>query len=425
MIWSRRPVRVRAPATSANLGPGFDALGLALALYDEVEARVTDGGLAIEVSGEGSETAAAGEQHLVVRAMRAAFGAMGGQPPGIALRCVNAIPHGRGLGSSSAAVCCGLLAARALAGPGGPVAAGGPVLSDRAVSPDEAASLDEAASPDGTALSDEAVFQLAATLEGHPDNVAACLAGGLTIAWSPQRVPTAAAAGTGTPTGAAADTGTPTGAAAGPRLLRIAVPATLRAVACVPSVPLATEAARQALPPAVPYADAAANAARSALLVAALTGAPQVLFEATEDFLHQPYRSGLMPATARLLAALRRAGAAAVVSGAGPAVLVLSFDGQPPSPGAVGSIAGKTGTPWDVIPLRIDQQGAHVQQGGLDVHPSVSARRAPTWNQGASRNRFRGRAQITREYLGVTGPASCTTHRQQVEGMPWAHLVLS
>src|SRR5690348_18311945 len=80
MIWSRRPVRVRAPATSANLGPGFDALGLALALYDEVEARVTDGGLAIEVSGEGSETAAAGEQHLVVRAMRAAFGAMGVQP---------------------------------------------------------------------------------------------------------------------------------------------------------------------------------------------------------------------------------------------------------------------------------------------------------------------------------------------------------
>ena len=389
MIWSPRPARVRAPATSANLGPGFDALGLALALYDEVEARVTDGGLAIEVSGEGSETAAADEQHLVVRAMRAAFGAMGVQPPGIALRCVNAIPHGRGLGSSAAAVCCGLLAARALAGPGEPVAGCDP------------------AHPDGAALSDEAVFQLAAALEGHPDNVAACLAGGLTIAWSPR------------------PTDTPAGAAPAPRLLRIAVPTTLRAVACVPSVPLATEAARQALPPAVPYADAAANAARSALLVAALTGAPQVLFEATEDFLHQPYRSSLMPETARLLGALRRAGAAAVVSGAGPAVLVLSFDGQPPSPGAIGSIAGKAGTPWDVIPLRIDQQGAHVQQGGLDVHPSVSARHAPTWNQGASRNRFRSRAQITREYPGVTGPASCTTHRQQVEGMLWAHLVLS
>lgn len=389
MIWSQRPARVRAPATSANLGPGFDALGLALALYDEVEARVTDGGLAIEVSGEGSETAAAGEQHLVVRAMRAAFGAIGVQPPGIALRCVNAIPHGRGLGSSAAAVCCGLLAARALAGPGEPVSGCDPPL------------------PDGAALSDEAVFQLAAALEGHPDNVAACLAGGLTIAWSPRPTDTAG------------------GAAPAPRLLRIAVPTTLRAVACVPSVPLATEAARQALPPAVPHAAAAANAARSALLVAALTGAPQVLFEATEDFLHQPYRADLMPETAGLLDALRREGAAAVVSGAGPAVLVLSFDGQPPSPGAIGSIAGKAGTPWDVIPLRIDQQGAHVQQGGLDVHPSVSARHAPTWNQGASRNRFRSRAQITREYLGVTGPASCTTHRQQVEGMTWAHLVLS
>ena len=184
----------------------------------------------------------------------------------------------------------------------------------------------------GAALSDEAVFQLAATLEGHPDNVAACLAGGLTIAWRPRpRTPAA-------------------GVAPGPRLLRIAVPTTLRAVLCVPSVPLSTEAARQALPAAVPHADAAANAARSALLVAALTGAPQVLFEATEDFLHQPYRAGLMPETAALLGALRRAGAAAVVSGAGPAVLVLSFDGQPPSPGAVGSIAGKTGTPWACHP---------------------------------------------------------------------------
>ena len=150
MIWSQCPARVRAPATSANLGPGFDALGLALALYDEVEVRVTDGGLVIDVSGEGDATPAAGEQHLVVKAMRAAFDAMGGQPPGIALRCVNAIPHGRGLGSSAAAICSGLLAARALAGPG------------------------------GARLPDEAVFQLAVALEGHPDNVAACLAAGRT-----------------------------------------------------------------------------------------------------------------------------------------------------------------------------------------------------------------------------------------------------
>ncbi len=363
MTWPPRPVRVRAPATSANLGPGFDALGLALALHDETEASVTDGGLAVEVSGEGAGTASAGERHLVVRAMRAAFAAMGGQPPGIALRCVNAIPHGRGLGSSAAAICSGLLAARALAASGEP---GG---------------------LDGRALSDAEVFQLAATLEGHPDNVAACLAGGLTIAWAPRPAPPGAAAAGAALRGAAL----PGEAARGARLLRIPVAADLRAVACVPPLPLATEAARQALPSAVPHADAAANAARSALLIAALTGAPQVLFEATEDFLHQPYRAGIMQETARLLGALRRAGAAAVISGAGPAVLVLTFEGQQPSAEAVGSIARETGIAWDVTPLRIDQQGAHVQQGGLGVHPPVSA-----WlNQPGTR--FGSRAQDAQE----------------------------
>jgi len=380
--WSERPARVRAPATSANLGPGFDALGLALALHDEVEARVTDGGLVIEVAGEGGGTAAAGERHLVVRAMRAAFGAIGGQPPGIALRCANAIPHGRGLGSSAAAICSGVLAARALAG------------------------------PDGTRLSDEAVFQLAVKLEGHPDNVAACLAGGLTIAWTP-RPPPAAPAGAGGP-GA--------GGPGGARLLRIGVPAALRAVACVPAVPLATEAARQALPQTVPHADAAANAARSALLIAALTGAPHLLLDATEDFLHQPYRAAIMPETASLLGALRRAGAAAVVSGAGPTVLVLSFDRQWPSAEAVDSIARETGIAWHVIPLHIDQQGAHVQQGGLDVHPPVSAQHAATRDQGPSWNQSRDRAQAAREGPGVTGPVSGVRDRQQPKecrGLRW------
>ncbi len=134
-----RVVRVRSPATSANLGPGFDALGLALTLYDEVEARVTGGQLAIEVSGEGADTAGAGEQHLVIEAMRAAFDAVGvPQPAGIALRCVNRIPHGRGLGSSAAAIVAGILAARALRDGG------------------------------GESLPDDEVFSLAVALEGHP-----------------------------------------------------------------------------------------------------------------------------------------------------------------------------------------------------------------------------------------------------------------
>jgi hypothetical protein len=183
-------------------------------------------------------------------------------------------------------------------------------------------------------------------------------------------------------------------------------------------VPLDTEAARQALPPAVPHADAAANAARSALLIAALTGAPQLLFEATEDFLHQPYRAAIMPQTAGLLGALRRAGAAAVVSGAGPAVLVLSFDGQGPSAGAVDSIAHETGIAWHVTPLHIDQQGAHVQQGGLGVHPPVSARREPSLDQvqGPRTGRTGG---SRRDRAGSPGEQTA------VEGMPCALLVLS
>lgn len=304
MIWSQHPVRVRVPATSANLGPGFDALGLALGLHDDVEAQVTEGGLAVAVSGEGEETAAAGERHLVVTAMRAAFGAMGGQPPGIALRCANAIPHGRGLGSSAAAVVSGLLAARALL-------AGGTDL-----------------------LPDSGVLALAAELEGHPDNVAACLAGGLTIAWD---------------------------RSGEPAMLRLPVLESLSVVACVAPTAVATRHARQALPEFVPHADAAANAARSALLVAGLTRDPAVLFDATEDFLHQRYRASVMPETADLLGRLRRAGVPAVVSGAGPSILVMTVAGHHRAPEVVDSIAEQTGIPWDVIPLDVDRQGAAIQ----------------------------------------------------------------
>src|SRR5580658_3280924 len=166
MGWVEGTVRVRVSATSANLGPGFDALGLALALHDDVEAWIMGSGHSIEISGEGADLAGAGETHLVLRAMRAAFDATGGQPPGIGLRCVNRIPHGRGLGSSAAAIVAGILAARSLAGADGQAghkADGGPAAD---------------------ALPDDAVFRLATDLEGHPDNVAACLAGGLTIAWT-------------------------------------------------------------------------------------------------------------------------------------------------------------------------------------------------------------------------------------------------
>jgi homoserine kinase len=302
MSWTDRPVTVRVPATSANLGPGFDAVGLALGLHDLVEARITPGGVTVEVTGVGTAAAADGEDHLVIRAMRAAFGTLDGQPPGIGLRCVNAIPQGYGLGSSAGAIVAGLLAARALA-------------------------------PGGQRLDDEGLLRLATRLEGHPDNVAACLAGGLTIAWT---------------------------SGSGPHVARLALAPGLTAVLCVPSDPLATAEARQVLPPAVPHADAAANAARAALLIAALTGDPGLLMTGTEDFLHQPYRTAVMPATADLVARLRAAGIPAVVSGAGPTVLALTVAGTHPGPDAVARIAGGAGPQWQVDVLQVDRVGATV-----------------------------------------------------------------
>jgi homoserine kinase len=345
--WPERPALVRVPATSANLGPGFDALGLALCLYDRVEARVTGGGLAIEVSGEGQATASAGERHLVVRAMRAAFSVLGGQPPGLALRCENAIPHGRGLGSSAGAIVAGLLAARALARDG------------------------EAALPD------DRLYRLAAALEGHPDNVAACLAGGLTIAWATRP--------------------------GDYRLVSLPVADGVAAVACVPPDPLATEEARRVLPPAIPHADAAAAAGRSALLVAALTRDPRLLLDATEDYLHQRYRAAVMPHTASLVAKLRAAGVAAVVSGAGPGVLALDGTAGRGAGGgengcggglaAVDSIAAETGIAWRVIPLDIDRYGATVQPPWAGAHQPASARRVRSWNPQAPAPRARSAGQ--------------------------------
>ncbi|MGP8001903.1 MAG: homoserine kinase [Streptosporangiaceae bacterium] len=306
--WTDAPVVVRAPASSANLGPGFDSLGLALSLHDVAVARVTSGGLDIEVSGAGRETADAGEDHLVVRAMRAAFGLLGGQPPGLGLRSLNTIPHRRGLGSSAAAIVAGILAARALT-------RNGPEL-----------------------LPDPAVLQLATELEGHPDNVAACLHGSLTIAW----------------------TADPPGPA-GTRMVRLPVLEEIRPVLCIPAERLSTTTARGALPAAVPHRDAAANAARSALLVAALTRVPAVLFDATQDYLHQPYRAEVMPQTAELLGRLRAAGVAATVSGAGPSVLALTVAGTKTGPDLVDSIAAETGIGWRISPLDIDRQGATLQ----------------------------------------------------------------
>ncbi len=298
------PVMVRSPASSANVGPGFDSLGLALSLADETTGEVVASGLEIEIIGEGETGLIRDERHLSVRAMRSTFDILGSQPGGLRLRCRNAIPHARGLGSSAAAIVTGVLAARAL------VANGGELLDDAAV------------------------LELAARLEGHPDNVAACLLGGLTIAWR--------------------DNGT------------------ARAVRCPPlredGVLLfvsrqrsSTAAARALLPATVSHADAAASVGRAALLVHALTADWNLLLPATRDWLHQGVRAVAMPESAALLRTLRSAGVPAVLSGAGPSVLALTGDER------AAQLPGHA--VFQVYRLHIDKAGATVTRTPTAARP--------------------------------------------------------
>lgn len=272
--------QVRVPASSANLGPGFDALGLALGLYDVVEVQVIDSGLKIEVIDAGAGGVAdvpTDETHLVVRALRRACAHLGVRPPGLHLRCSNAIPHARGLGSSAAAVVSGVAAGYALA---------------------------------EKPLDDDAL-QLAAEFEGHADNAAASLFGGFVLAWCE-------------PDGRFhAESLTPH--------------ASIRPVLAVPDLRSSTDATRGLLPARVPHADAAFGAGRAALAVLALTSRPDLLLPATADRLHQDYRAPAYPASARLVADLRERGIAATISGAGPSVLALTTDGTiPPGIGVEG-----------------------------------------------------------------------------------------
>ena len=289
-------VQVQVPATSANLGPGFDALGLALDLCDDVSARITKAGLRVTVDGESSAEVARDESHLVVRAMRRAFDELGGQPAGLVLDCRNRIPQSRGLGSSAAAIVAGVLLARGL-------------VTDGA-----------------QRLSDGDVLALTADIEGHPDNVAPCLLGGLTVAWLHD------------------------GAA---RAVRRDVDPAIVPVAFIPPFTSSTELARGLLPDSLSHGEAAFAAGRAALLVAALTGSPQALLDATEDRLHQSYRAPAMPDSWRLVGRLRARGHPAVISGAGPTVLVLAR-------GQVEAEEVRAQTPhgWVSRPLEVARSGA-------------------------------------------------------------------
>lgn len=302
----QRAVRVRVPATSANLGPGFDTLGIALAYGDDLTAETRDApGALVRVTGVGEGEVPTDALNLVVRSAAHVYEQLGRELPGLELDAHNRIPHGRGMGSSGSAIVAGVM-----------IAAG--LLETDPESP--------------VTLSDAQLLAFATDLEGHPDNVAPALFGGLTIAWT---------------------------TAEGPRFKKLMVHRGVAPLVLVPSFTMSTELARSLQPQQVPHEDAVFNVSRSALLIAALTQSPELLFEATEDRLHQNYRGAAMPGTRDLIEELRTAGYPAVVSGAGPSVLVLS--NGPQERMAAADLIAEKHPDWRILTLAVDTKGATVE----------------------------------------------------------------
>lgn len=298
-----RSVHVKVPATTANLGPGFDTLGLALSLYDELEVTArAEPGATVRVEGVGEGEVPTDESNLVVRSIAHTFEKYGQELPGLDIVARNGIPHGRGLGSSGAAIVAGVMAAKGL--------------------------LEGVVEMDADGL-----LTRATELEGHPDNVAPALFGGLTIAWM-----------------------TPEG----PQHKKLIVHRGVSPFVAVPREQvMSTALARSLQPLSVPHEDAIFNVSRSALLIAALIQSPELLHAATEDKLHQSYRASAMPETEGLIRVLRERGLAAVVSGAGPSILVLGSD---PAQRLLAAdlVAEHSTTPWDCLLLAVDFKGATV-----------------------------------------------------------------
>jgi homoserine kinase len=263
-------------ASSANLGPGFDSLGLALSCYDEIIVETIESGLSVEVEGEGAGHVPLDSSHLVVRAIEHGLRAVGVHTPGLNVRCRNDIPHSRGLGSSAAAAVGGLAAVNGLVAQAG-----------------------------STPLTEAELIQLSSEFEGHPDNASAAVLGGAVVSWIQGETES--------------DTAQPHYAAAPLRLHP-----DIHLFPAIPEEKSLTAETRVLLPEVVSHADARFNVSRAALLVVALTERPDLLMEATEDALHQPQRGPAMPASAEYLRLLRRYGIAAVLSGAGPAIIALT-----------------------------------------------------------------------------------------------------
>ena len=301
-------VEVIVPATSANLGPGFDALGLALGVHDHLMAMVTDDpGVLVHIEGEGAGVLPTDDEHLVAQAMSRAWSAMGVAPPGVVIRCVNAIPQGRGMGSSAAAIVAGLLLARGLV-------------------------------VDGIELlPDDEVLGLATAMEGHPDNVAAALLGGFTTAWVDSDEAGAVHASA----------------------VMHAVHADVIPVVCVPATGMSTAKARLMLDDRIDRADAVFNISRVALLAHAITEAPHLLFPATEDRLHQHARALGYPQSHDLVVMLRGRGVPAVISGAGPTVLALATSAE-----EVSDVLAQVPQGWKASAVGVDTAGARIHIRG-------------------------------------------------------------
>jgi homoserine kinase len=302
-LW--RWVKVRVPASTANLGAGFDALGMALGLYNEIEVERTGDGLRLEIEGEGAERLQSlGSQNLVARAVTGTLQHLEGRVDGLRVRMLNRIPLSRGLGSSSAAALGGVAAAAALA---------------------------------GASLSPEGLLELALPLEGHPDNITPALLGGLTVA---------------------------TLAEGKVCCVKLPVPEGLKAVAVIPDLRLSTAKARQALPSTVQRADAVFNIGRVALFLAAMqAGRLDLLSEATKDRLHQPYRAAMVPGMSEVLAEGERAGAlACFLSGAGPTLLALvTGDGGDVGRRMAACWKEQTGVTAQPRLLEIDREGVRME----------------------------------------------------------------
>jgi homoserine kinase len=302
-------ITVIVPATTANLGPGFDCLGLALNLYNEVTVTPTASGLEITIVGEGAGTISAGADNLVIRAAERLFHQVGRRPAGLRLHQQNNIPVGSGLGSSAAATLAGILAANALV--------------------------------DGR-LSQDDILHLATELEGgHADNVAPALVGGLVLVNREK----------------------------GDYLLEPVPVPDLRLVIVLPEFDLPTAVARAALPDRVPLADAIFNAGRTGLLVRAfMQGDYAKMGVAMQDRLHQPYRLPLIPGLAAAFAAARHAGAAAVaLSGAGPSLVAFAATGHEQIAAAAVAAFGDAGLPARSWLLEPDRQGSLVRQSGSSL----------------------------------------------------------